>query len=61
MVSLPPTRSDVIHACDIMEDVAIGYGFGKILDAAKVPSTTTEAKQLPMNKLSYISLFSSMC
>lgn len=25
-VEIPPTRHDVIHACDIYEDVAISYG-----------------------------------
>lgn len=25
-VEIPPTRHDVIHACDIYEDVAIGHG-----------------------------------
>ena len=29
-VNIPPTRSDVLHACDIIEDVAIGYGFNNI-------------------------------
>lgn len=26
-VEIPPTRHDVIHACDIYEDVAIGFGY----------------------------------
>ena len=26
----PPTRSDVLHACDIMEDVAIAYGYNNL-------------------------------
>lgn len=25
-VEIPPTRHDVIHACDIYEDIAISYG-----------------------------------
>ena len=25
-VKIPITRSDILHQCDIMEDVAIGYG-----------------------------------
>lgn len=25
-VEIPPTRHDVIHACDIYEDVAISHG-----------------------------------
>ncbi|KAJ4936088.1 hypothetical protein JOQ06_017612 [Pogonophryne albipinna] len=29
-VEIPPTRSDVIHACDIMEDAAMAYGFNNI-------------------------------
>jgi phenylalanyl-tRNA synthetase beta chain len=29
-VIAPPTRSDVLHACDIAEDVAIGYGYDRI-------------------------------
>ncbi|XP_022134928.1 phenylalanine--tRNA ligase beta subunit, cytoplasmic [Momordica charantia] len=29
-ISVPPTRSDVLHPCDVMEDVAIAYGFNNI-------------------------------
>jgi hypothetical protein len=29
-VLVPPTRSDILHACDIMEDIAISYGFNKV-------------------------------
>merc|ERR1719494_1037236 len=29
-VEIPPTRSDVIHACDIAEDVAIAYGYNNV-------------------------------
>ncbi|KAM7269278.1 hypothetical protein ACFE04_024775 [Oxalis oulophora] len=29
-VTVPPTRSDILHACDVMEDVAIAYGFNNI-------------------------------
>lgn len=28
-VTVPPTRSDILHAVDIVEDVAIAYGFNK--------------------------------
>ncbi len=31
VVSVPPTRSDVLHACDIMEDVAIAFGYDNIV------------------------------
>lgn len=36
-VKIPPTRSDILHACDIIEDVAIGYGFNNIIRT--VPKT----------------------
>lgn len=44
-VEIPPTRSDVIHACDIMEDAAIAYGFNNI--ARTTPRTYTVANQVP--------------
>lgn len=28
-VTVPPTRSDVLHAVDVIEDIAIAYGFNK--------------------------------
>uniref|UniRef100_A0A8D3D0G8 Phenylalanine--tRNA ligase beta subunit n=1 Tax=Scophthalmus maximus TaxID=52904 RepID=A0A8D3D0G8_SCOMX len=48
-VEIPPTRSDVIHACDIMEDAAIAYGFNNI--TRTTPRTYTIANQFPLNKL----------
>uniref|UniRef100_A0A671PC84 phenylalanine--tRNA ligase n=1 Tax=Sinocyclocheilus anshuiensis TaxID=1608454 RepID=A0A671PC84_9TELE len=48
-VEIPPTRADVIHACDIMEDAAIAYGFNNIVRST--PRTYTVANQLPLNKL----------
>jgi phenylalanyl-tRNA synthetase beta chain len=30
-VKIVPTRSDVLHACDIIEDVAIGFGYNNIV------------------------------
>jgi len=29
-VSIPPTRTDILHPCDIAEDVAISYGYNNI-------------------------------
>ena len=29
-VEFPPTRSDILHPCDIVEDIGIGYGFNNI-------------------------------
>ena len=47
---IPPTRSDILHACDIMEDVAIGYGFNRI--EPTIPNTNTIAQTFNLNKLS---------
>jgi len=46
---VPPTRADVIHACDVYEDIAIAYGYNNI--KKRMPRTSTIAKQLPINKL----------
>lgn len=43
-VEIPPTRSDIIHACDIMEDAAIAYGFNNI--TRTTPRTYTIANQV---------------
>lgn len=48
-VTIPPTRHDVIHACDIYEDIAIAYGFNNI--KRTVPKTSTIGQQFPINKL----------
>jgi phenylalanyl-tRNA synthetase beta chain len=49
-IEIPPTRADVLHGCDIIEDVAIAYGFNNI--TMTLPKTSCVAKQLPVNKLS---------
>lgn len=48
-VSVPPTRSDVLHACDVAEDVAIAFGFNNIAEA--LPATATAGAELPLNQL----------
>lgn len=48
-VQVPPTRPDVLHECDIMEDVGIAYGFNNLPKG--LPETNTVAKPLPINKL----------
>lgn len=48
-VLVPPTRHDMLHACDIYEDVAIGYGYNRI--PKTLPSTMHIARQYPLNKL----------
>ncbi|XP_077222376.1 tRNA synthetase beta subunit family protein [Tasmannia lanceolata] len=49
-VSVPPTRSDILHACDVMEDVAIAYGFNNIQRTK--PTSLTQGKQQPLNQIS---------
>ncbi|KAK6116652.1 hypothetical protein DH2020_049586 [Rehmannia glutinosa] len=36
-ISVPPTRSDILHPCDVAEDVAIAYGYNEI-PKIKLPS-----------------------
>jgi len=49
-VDVPPTRADILHQCDIMEDAAIGYGFNKLPRHFK-SATTSVGAALPINKL----------
>lgn len=48
-VTVPPTRHDVLQACDVAEDVAIAYGYNNV--PRTIPATVTVGKQQPMNKL----------
>lgn len=43
-MEVPPTRADIIHACDIVEDAAIAYGFNNIVRTT--PRTYTIANQV---------------
>ena len=49
LVKVPPTRADILHACDIMEDAAIAYNINKIKKT--VPTANCVAVPLPLNKL----------
>ncbi|KLO15860.1 phenylalanyl-tRNA synthetase subunit beta [Schizopora paradoxa] len=49
-VSVPATRPDILHECDIMEDVAIAYGYNNL--PKTFPNTNTVAQALPVSKLS---------
>ncbi|KAI9653090.1 MAG: phenylalanine--tRNA ligase subunit beta [Trizodia sp. TS-e1964] len=50
LVKIPPTRADVLHQCDIMEDIAISYGFNNL--PRSFPSRSgTIAQPLMVNKL----------
>ncbi|GAB4833886.1 hypothetical protein Ancab_032134 [Ancistrocladus abbreviatus] len=46
-VSVPPTRSDVLHPCDVMEDVGIAFGYNEIPKRKPV-----SLKPLPLNERS---------
>lgn len=49
-VKVPVTRADVLHQCDIMEDVAISYGFNKLPRTFPAKSAAIAAP-LPISKL----------
>ncbi|KAK2582678.1 hypothetical protein KPH14_004952 [Odynerus spinipes] len=49
-IEIPPTRRDVLHSCDIYEDVAIAHGYNNI---EKIfPQVATIAAEFALNKLS---------
>ncbi|CAB3250407.1 unnamed protein product [Arctia plantaginis] len=48
-VRVPPTRHDVIHACDLYEDIAIAYGYNRI--ERRPAQVVTAGGQDPVNKL----------
>lgn len=50
LVEVPPTRPDILHECDIMEDAAIAYGFNNL--PKTFPPTNTVAQPLAISKLS---------
>lgn len=49
-VKIPVTRNDILHPCDLMEDVAVAYGINRI--PKSIPNTSTFAAAFPLNKLS---------
>jgi len=48
-VTVPPTRSDILHAVDIAEDIGIAYGYNNIVKT--VPKTCTVGREQPLNQL----------
>jgi len=46
---VPPTRSDILHACDIIEDLGIAYGYNNI--ETKFPATNCFSEEFELNKL----------
>lgn len=49
-VEVPPTRSDIMHPCDIAEDVGIAFGYNNI--PRVFPPTNTVGRQVPTNQFS---------
>ncbi|KAL9191511.1 hypothetical protein ACHAXT_001217 [Thalassiosira profunda] len=48
-VTVPPTRSDILHAVDIAEDIGVAYGYNNIKKT--VPQTCTVGREQPLNQL----------
>ena len=49
-VTVPITRSDILHACDVVEDVGIAYGFNNL--PITPPPTICLGKQNELNRIS---------
>ena len=47
-VTVPPTRSDILHPVDIAEDIGIAYGYNKIVK--KIPTTSTVGGEFTLNQ-----------
>lgn len=41
-IQVPPIRSDIMHACDITEDIGIAFGYNNI--PRELPPTNTIGK-----------------
>ena len=48
-VEIPAWRADILHEIDLVEDVAVGYGFNKF--DVEFPSALTFGKEIPKTKL----------
>ncbi|CAD5229356.1 unnamed protein product [Bursaphelenchus okinawaensis] len=49
-VTIPPTRHDVLHECDVAEDLALAFGYNNL--PTRLPQAHTVAQPYPLNKLS---------
>lgn len=45
LIKVPPYRADILHHIDIVEDVAIGYGYGNF--RPELPPLSTTGRRLP--------------
>jgi phenylalanyl-tRNA synthetase beta chain len=48
-VEVPAYRADILHNCDLIEDIAIAYGFDKI--KPRLPTTTTTGKSHEISRV----------
>ena len=48
-VTIPPYRIDILHEVDLVEEVAIGYGYHKLKPS--LPATKTSGEQHPASRL----------
>jgi len=46
-VTVPPTRHDIMHSVDVIEDIGVAYGFNNIVKT--VPETLTVGAPQPLN------------
>ncbi|AGO11464.1 AaceriACR219Wp [[Ashbya] aceris (nom. inval.)] len=53
-VSIPITRPDILHPCDVLEDAAVGYGYNNLPKHNKLSSANFVSAPLPINKVSDI-------
>ena len=47
-IQMPPTRADILHPIDVIEDIGIGYGFNNI--ERVFPENNTVGTYQPINK-----------
>ena len=50
VATVPAYRSDILHPCDVAEDIGIAFGFNNIPKV--MPPTNSVGKLLPLNKFS---------
>lgn len=48
-VSIPPWRTDILHEVDVIEDIAIAFGYDKIIP--EIPNITTIGEEAPETRL----------
>ena len=50
---VPPTRHDILHPCDIMEDVAVAYDFNKVSNSQQLLASNLVVARLDPTKDKY--------